>query len=601
MRRSLRQSLVGLLVTGVVGCTGSAGSSGTATGGSSGPATGGSSGTATGGTSGGTASGGKTGSGSGGNSGNPGGSGGSGNPGTGGDPGDISCVPGIPSTTQVARLTNAQYSNTINDLLGVTTLTTAGGMAPAELLAPDSTGSLTDIAWNGYLSAAEKIAAEVMANATAKAKFITCDPTQGTCLADTVKAFGRKAFRRPVTDDEIKGFQVFKGLMPAGSAAEVSEALLYAILASPSFIMRPELAQDKDSGTGALKLTSFEVASRLSYLLWNSTPDDMLSAAADANQLQTKEQILAQAQRLLKSAKAGPAVTTFHRAYAGIENGSHWANGTTHDTTKFPAFTGSSYTDAMAELDSFFQDLVLNGGTFKDLFTSTNAFVTKDTAALYGLKAGDFSTTPKKVSLDATQRPGFLTRVAFLSSFAHNDTTSPILRGAFVSQRVLNIPIPDPDPANTKMQIPPGTYTTYRQAIEALTSPSKCAGCHGVLINPPGFVLERYNAVGTWQDKDQLGGDIDSTASVMFAADGSNTKSISKPADLMAEIAKTPSAQRSYVSRWVRYASGRDPNSNDTCIVDQIAGNLSSGTYPIANMMADYTQADSFRLRTLGN
>lgn len=590
MRRSLRQSLVGLLVAGVVGCTGSTSSIGRGSGGSSGSASGGSSGNGTGGTSGGTASGGKTGTG-----------GGSGSPGTGGDPGDISCVPGIPGTTQVARLTNAQYSNTINDLLGVTTLTTAGGMSPADLLAPDSTGSLTDIAWNGYLGAAEKIAGEVMANATAQARFISCDPTQGSCLADTVKAFGRKAFRRPITDDELKGFQVFKSLTPAGSAADVSEALLYAILASPSFIMRPELGQDKDSATSGLKLTSFEVASRLSYLLWNSTPDDTLSAAADANQLQTKDQILAQAQRLLNSPKAGAAVTTFHRVYAGIENGSHWANNTTHDATKYPTFNASSYTDAMAELDSFFQDLVLNGGTFKDVFTSPNAFVTKDTAGLYGLKATDYDATPKKVALDATQRPGFLTRVAFLSTFAHSDTTSPILRGAFVTQRVLGIPVPQPDPKNTLMQPPAGNYTTYRQAIEALTSPTACTGCHTTMVNPPGFVLERYNAVGAWQDKDQLGGDINSTANVMFASDGSNTKTISKPADLMAEIARSPTAQRTYVQSWVRYAAQRDPNSNDSCIVDQITGNLSSDTYPIANMMADYTQADSFRLRTLGN
>src|SRR3954469_15519016 len=140
MRRSFRQSLVGLLVTGVVGCSGSVGTTRRGSGGSSGSATGGSSGNG---------SGAKTG----------GGSGSGGSSGSGGVPGDISCVPGTPATTQVARLTNAQYSNTINDLLGVTTLTTAGGMSPADLLAPDSTGSLTDIAWNGYLGAAEKIAA----------------------------------------------------------------------------------------------------------------------------------------------------------------------------------------------------------------------------------------------------------------------------------------------------------------------------------------------------------------------------------------------------------------------------------------------------------
>ncbi len=253
----------------------------------------------------------------------------------------------------------------------------------------------------------------------------------------------------------------------------------------------------------------------------------------------------------------------------------------------------------MAELDAFFQDLVINGGTFKDLFTSSNGFVTKDTAPLYGLTST--ATTPTKVALDATKRPGFLTRVGFLSTFAHDNTSSPILRGAFITGRVLNIPTGTPDPSFLNMTPPPGNYTTNRQAVEALTGGSPCNSCHTSLVNPPGFVLERYNAVGTWQDTDPLGGAVDSTADVVLALSPAVTKTLSTPADLMTAIAQQPNAQYNYAQQWVVFATARSPNTNDACIVDQLAGSLATPTYTIASMMADYTQADSFRLRTVGN
>ena len=586
VRGGLRRGLTGFLVIGLMGatggCTGSVGGTHTSgSGGKSGSSSGGGNGSGSGGNGSGSSSGGSSGSSSGGSNG-----------------GVVTCQPGVPATSQIPRMTRLQYNNVIKDLLGLDKLSTAGNVAPSELLAPDSKGSLTDIAWNGYLSAAEKIAGEVMANATLKAKFIGCDAAQASCLTDTIKAFGRKAFRRPLVDDEISTFMAFNSLTPKGQPAEVAEAILYAFLASPSFIMLPELV-DQDKENGAVKLNSYEVATRLSFLFWGSVPDEALNTAADKNELQSKDQILAQAQRLLMSPKATAVATSFHRFYATIENGTHWVNNTSHDMTKYPAFNASSYADAMAELDAFFGDLVTSGGTFKDIFTSPNAFVTKNTAKIYGLDPAGYDTSLKKVPLDATKRPGIFTRVAFLSTFSHDTQTSPILRGAFISGRVLGIPVGDPDPKFLTMTPPQGNYKTNREAMDALTNPSPCNTCHTTKLNPPGYVLEHYDAVGGWQDKDPLGGDIDSTAEVMFS--DTNKKTVSTAADLMAEIAKTPNAQQIYARNWVQYASGRGQNDNDACIVDQLAKNLGDGNYAITKMMADYTQADSFRLRTPGN
>jgi len=496
-------------------------------------------------------------------------------------------------------MTRAQYDTVLKDLLGVTTLASASNGTPSSLLAEDSTGPLTDIAWNGYLSAAEKIAGAVMANTTMKAKFISCDPTAAgttgtTCLQNTIMTFGRKAFRRPVTTTEVTSLMRFNSLTPTHTGNDVAEAILYAFLASPSFIALPELGQTTE-GT-ALKLTSYEAATRLSFLIWNSVPDATLSTEADNDRLQTSDQIRAQALRMLQDPKAAAIASTFHRSYANISNGTHWTNNTTHS---IGGYTSATYTDAMAELDAFFADLVVGGGTFTNLFTSPNGFVTKNTASIYGVTST--ATTPTKTALDATKRPGFLSRVGFLSTFAHDTTSSPILRGAFITQQVLAIPVGDPDPSFIGMQPNTTGATTYRDAITQLTAGSPCNSCHTTKVNPPGFVMERYNAVGAWQDTDPLGGAINSTADIILSTVPSVVKTLNNPSELMAAIAAQPNAQRHYAERFVSFAADRSPNPQDTCIVDTLSTNLATPSYTLATMMADYTHADSFRLRTLGN
>jgi Protein of unknown function (DUF1592)/Protein of unknown function (DUF1588)/Protein of unknown function (DUF1595)/Protein of unknown function (DUF1585) len=503
------------------------------------------------------------------------------------------CSPGVPATSEIPRMKDAAYDAVMNDLLGVTAVGTA---APSSLLVPDFDGSMTDIAWNGYLTAADQIASQVMSGAN-KAKFISCDPSVGTCLSDTVKAFGRKAFRRPLTDTEVTSFMRLNSLTPAGTPAEVAEAILYAFLASPSFIMLPELAQTQQ-GT-SFQLSSYEVATRLSFLLWGTLPDDTLSAAADAGQLATKDQILSQAQRMLASPKVAPVVVNFLHQYAGIQSSSHWFNNTTHDATKYPSFNTASYAPLLAEVDSVFQDLVLNKGTFKDLFLTNVAFVTSDTAAIYGLDASKYTTTPTRVTLDSTQRPGLFTRAGFLSTFAHFDTTAPILRGAFVTTSVLGIPLGQPPAGALQTPIPPGNYTTQRQEIDALTSPGTCAACHHTLINPSGYVLEKYNAIGSWQDTDPLGGAIDGSADVYLTPTAS--QHITTPIALMTAIASTPSAKHFYAQQLVAFASSRLPNANDACTVDALATNMAADSYPLLNLISDYTQTDSFHLRSVGN
>lgn len=503
---------------------------------------------------------------------------------------------GVPGTSQVRRLTNAEYDAVLRDLLGVETL--SNGSKPSSLLVPDFDGSLTDIAWNGYLVAAESVARDVVGGVN-RANFITCDPSAAGCIDETIRTFGRKAFRRPLTAEEAERFQVFTTLEPAGTPDEIAEAILFAFLASPSFLTVPELGQDKLADGTTYALTSYEVAARLSFLLWGTTPDAELSAAADADALRTKDQILAQAERLVQNReKVGPIVAAIHRAYADIRLGSHWAT-LDHNPQLYPEYTPDALPALMQEIDRFFEDVAFDGGSFKDLFLSSVAYVNQDTAALYGLDPVGYGPELTRVVLDAEQRPGFLTRAAFLSSFSRYETTSPILRGAYIVRDILGVDpgVPDPDALNATA--PERDYQTYREYVEALTSPAACSSCHTPLVNPPGFVLEWYDSVGAWQEIDPLGGAISGVANVNFG--NGNVKEIKSPLELMTEIGTGDGARRNYAQKVVIHTTGRRPNPSDACIVDDLAVNLSEDGYTVLDVLVDLTQADSFRLRTIEN
>jgi hypothetical protein len=532
------------------------------------------------------------------------GTGGGGAVSSGGSAGVINpnCAPGVATTSQIPRITNAEYDRTVRDLLGLSTLTAMGGSVPSNLLATDQAGGLTDVGWAAYKTVGEAIATQVMGDATLKTKFITCDPAVGTCLHDTAVSFGRKAFRRPLTPDEVAAFDAViaagKDITPTGAPAEVAEALLYMFLVSPSFLMREELT-DKDDGAGHKALSNWEVASRMSYLLWGSTPDDALNQAADAGMLSTPAQILTQAQRMVKDPKARDMVQTFHRYYMLMGLNTRWDN-TNHDSTLFPAFSTGIVGILQQETEMFFDNLVFQkNATFKDLLTSNVAFVSAATAPLYGLNPASFGTNLTETTLDANH-PGFLTRLGFLNAYSGYSHQSPILRGAFITKQVLGIAIGAPPPGAEKTPLPPQTadINTMRKQVDAMTAGTDCAGCHHNFINPPGFALESFNAVGSWQTKDQdTGAPIDTVTDVLLDADAAAPVHVTGPADLMKAIATAPGAELQYASKWVSYGYEREGNAADACTVQQLAAKMTTSGYSVLNLVADLTQTLSFRVR----
>jgi hypothetical protein len=390
-----------------------------------------------------------------------------------------------------------------------------------------------------------------------------------------------------------KGSQITK----TGAPDEVAEALLYLFLISPSFLQRAEITEKPDNA-GHFELSSYEVASRLSFMLWGSTPDDVLNQAADKNELSTPAQLRAQAERMLALPQARDMVSSFHRSYLLMGTNTRWDTAE-RDPALFPQFNKALVPVLAQETQEFFDYIVFEQrGTLADLLLSPIAFVNAATAPLYGLDASKFGSELTKTELDPAQRPGFLTRLGFLNAYSAYNRSSPILRGAFITKQVLAVPIGAPPPGAEATPLPTtADLDTNRKQVDQQTSAAACATCHHNFINPPGFALEAFDAAGRWQTVEAATrAPLDTAADAVI--DGASVH-VTGPADLMAKIATSRSAQHSYAEKWVAYAYERPSNSNDACVVDALSQKLTTSGYNVLNLIADLTQTEAFTKRVV--
>lgn len=508
------------------------------------------------------------------------------------DDGTSGCSDGVPETTQLPRLTRLQYDNTIRDLVGI-----EGDFS--SMLAPDSTGGVDARAWDGYQAAAKAVSEQAMADANARTRLVPCTPTGdgSECARQFIAEFGQRAFRRPLTEEELARFESLyttrDEITETGSFDETIQLLLRAFLSSPSFLMRAEITETPEGEVFAL--SGHEIASRLSYMLWDSMPDPELFAAAAAGALSTSDEILAQAQRMLQDPKARAKVAAFHRDYAHMGPRTRWSE-LSRDTMRYPHFDPSLVPLLSEETERFFDHIVYEAsGTFQDLLTTPVGFVNAALAPLYDLDPEAFGDELERVELDPETRSGVFTRAGFLASHSNYDRTSPILRGAFLQKEVLCTNVPPPPPNVEGTPLPTEGLTTNRERVTAQTAPSDCATCHHTVINPTGFALETYDAVGKLQALDN-GAPVDSSASVPM--DGTFVD-VDGPVALMEAIAASPQAQHCYAEKWVEFAYARIPTSEDACTVDMLASRMAAGGYTVLDLVTDLTQSESFRHRAM--
>jgi hypothetical protein len=496
----------------------------------------------------------------------------------------------------LARLTHAQYDNTVRGLLGIEASPSTAFLADPVVGVFDNDAAglfVTGRQARDYMRAAEDLAAEVAGDGERWRDLVPCDPQMGlVCAAEFVRSFGRRALRRPLSEDEedryLQLFERGDALFDEGTSfARGVRIVIETMLQSPSFLYREELG---DYAEGAVRaLDGWEVASRLSYLLWGAGPDDELLDAAQAGVLETRAGVETAARRMLADPRAHAAVDDFHRQWLALER----YGGLTKHPETYPEWSPALDETLRQEALRFVRRVVFDlSGSYVDLFTLPETYADATLAALYGV-SGDFGDELELVELDAQERAGLLTQIGFLASNAHAVQTSPIHRGVFVQRRVLCNEIPDP-PGEVDASIPSvgKEVETTREAVELHTSDAACSGCHE-LINEPGFSFEGYDAIGRVRH-DENGVRIDASGSVVVDdAEVPFTDAI----ELSQAIAYSETGPRCYATQWFRYANMRRETPADACTLDGLHAAWEASGYQVEELLVALTQTGTFRHR----
>ena len=515
-----------------------------------------------------------------------------------------SCQPGTPpATTRLARLTHKQYDNTIAALTGLPLHPAEDFLADQRQAGFDRGTDLQvgDVLARAYRDAAESVAEAVVSDQAAYARVLGCAPTAAdSCARSFIGSFGKRAFRRPLTAAEqttyLTLFQQGPQLVDTGDDFQRGvRVVLEAMLQSPKFLYRTELSETP--AAGAIALNSYEIASRISYMLVSAPPDPTLMQAADADQLRDPNLVAAQANRLLSSGMgAHETVRDFHHQWLELDI---YPQKLTKDPVRFPSVS-PALAGALEQEVEMFVDAVsftLKRG-FPSLMTAPFTFVNRTTAAIYGV-TGQFSDeTLQRVELNPAERARLLTQVGFLASHAFSTVSSPIHRGVFVQRRLLCNPIPPPPPMVPALPTVDGAaIRTTRQQVDQHTAPTACSGCHHALINPVGFGLEHFDAVGAFRSQEN---NVPIDASGTLAGTDSNT-AFTDGVGLARAIAEAPEARVCYAKNWFRYTLGRAETQADACTISQLADKLQNDEYTALDLLTDITRSNTFMYRAAEN
>ena len=502
--------------------------------------------------------------------------------------------------TRVARLTHAQWHNSVRELLrldpgGELTAKLRSDPAQNGFIFDDNVASLEvdEALWNGYRRAAEQAAELVTSNPILLGRLLPPGPEDPNLLAQTfIQQFGMRAYRRPLTALEVdRHLQLFYAAAPLYPGLASFEAgirlLIETFLQSPHFLYRVESSTQQAGGL--IPLSSYEVASRLSYLLWNSMPDDALLAAAGRDELVHPDRLAFEAQRLLADPHAADAIDAFHEQLLEIDRVIH-----AHPSRAlFPDVTDRLAADAARENQLFVRDAVLaQGADLRSLLTSPATFVNAELARIYGVP-GNFGNDFVPVTLNAAERSGVLTQIAFLAGNATSVDPDPIHRGVFIARRIACLPIAAP-PADIP-PLPDPMGRTNRETVQSHTEQpgSVCSGCHTPLINPFGFPFEHYDAVGSYRSHDR-GLPVDASAAPLI---GGVQVAVTSAVELTQALAKSPEVHECYVRHWLQFAYGRPDTHSDQALIKRLTEASLAGT-PVRELLLGLIQTPAFLARS---
>jgi hypothetical protein len=420
-------------------------------------------------------------------------------------------------------------------------------------------------------------------------KILICDTRTGpACVEKVVTNLAHHAYRRPASKAEVAGLMKFVNMAKAqGQSTEQGIQLaLEAMLVSPEFLFRIERDPNPLDPQQVHRVTDVELASRLSYFLWSSMPDDELLSIAEAGKLKDPATLDAQVKRMMTDHKAIAFADNFAGQWLEIRN----LDVVTPDPQKFPAWNDELKSYMRTETAMFFQHVLSENRPISDFIDAKYTYLNEYLAKYYGIdgvKGPDF----RKVELTTSQRGGVLTQASVLTVSSYPSRTSPTIRGKYILNNILGTPPPPPPP-----DVPPlddskvGAEVSLRKQLEAHRSNPVCASCHS-RMDVLGFGLENYDAIGKWRTKDGK-----------FPIDVSGTMPNGKSFETGAEMRTVlmdslPQVSRCMVEKIMTYALGRGMQNFDNRTIDQINRKLASDGYHFQTMIYDVVRSLPFQSR----
>jgi uncharacterized protein DUF1592/uncharacterized protein DUF1588/uncharacterized protein DUF1585/uncharacterized protein DUF1587/uncharacterized protein DUF1595 len=505
-----------------------------------------------------------------------------------------------PGLFVIRRLTKTEYGNTLHDLFGVDPA--IASELPDEVSGEGYLNSLSPLQLEQYLAIAEKVLDRVLAPdgapPTEVQKRLLGEPPAHVADAraaarEVARSLARKAYRRPAAEAELN---VLLAVFDLGRQNDLDypaslRLMLKAILVSPQFLFITP-AKESQPEDAVVALDDYHLASRLSYLLWATMPDDKLLALADSGQLTDPAILKAQVKRLLDDPRSRALFDGFGAQWLGVES---LAN-KTFDTALFPFMTSEMRSAMYDEARLLFESIVRDNRPVMDFVNCDYTFLNNTLTKIYGLQDTVIGAEFRKVSLNDRNRGGILALPAVLAATSMPNRTSPVKRGVWVLEQVLGeqVPSPPPDvpPLEKQDQGAVGNLT-LRERTELHRSNAVCANCHQML-DPIGFGLENFDAIGRWRDREENGQAIDASGELPGG------RRFSSPQELKALIAeRRDDFCRNVVERLLAYALCRRLEGYDEIVVDGLMRDIAADDYRVQTLISAVVTSYPFTHRRI--
>jgi hypothetical protein len=499
-----------------------------------------------------------------------------------------------PGRVTIRRLNKAEYNNTVRDLIGI-------DLRLADDFPADDVGngfdnigdvlSIPPILLEKYLNAAIAIAERAYEDKTVRKRIFPhlakSDDQRVETARRNVNEFAAKAFRRPLSDEEKdRLFAIMRFAWDRdASEADIFKTVVAAILSSPHFIFRVEQDPDPQDEDGIRELSGYELASRLSYFLWSSMPDQRLFELAESGELKNHEVLTAEARRMLADPKSISLVDNFAGQWLQLRDVSRM----TPDPELFPDFDGELQMAMRRETEIFFETMIREDRSVLEFLDADFTFVNERLARHYGISevTGDQF---QRVRL-ADGRRGILTHASILMLTSNPTRTSPVKRGKWILENMLAEPPPPPPADVPVLEEGNETLGTLREQMEQHRANESCAVCH-ITMDALGFGLENFDATGAWRE-------MDGKAAIDASGELPGGRKFDGAADLMKILVDEKKDQfcKCLSGKLLTYAVGRGLGSYDRCTVKDCVTAMQKNDFRFSSLVTAIVTSDPFTMR----